>query len=231
MPRIHRTCDEVLSLLKQQADPVAKAGMARFGVSVESALGVSMPKVRAIAGSTVKDHGLAEELWQSGIHEARIAAALVDKPEWVTREQCERWALDFSSWDVVDQVTGNLFDKTPFADDLVRDWSERDEEFVKRAAYALIAWMAVHQKKRADAEFLTFLPVIEREAGDDRNFVKKAVNWALRQIGKRSAELQTPALKLARKLAASDDRAKRWSGNDAVRELDSEKMRKRLGLL
>jgi 3-methyladenine DNA glycosylase AlkD len=148
----------------------------------------------------------------------------------VTREQCDRWAADFNSWDVVDQTCGNLFDKTEFAAELVQDWSKREEEFVKRAAFALIAWMAVHRKKEPDEKFLTYLPLIEKAASDRRNFVKKAVNWALRQIGKRSAGLHGPALKLARKLEASSDPTERWIGKDAVRELDSTKMRKRLGL-
>lgn len=205
--------------------------MARFGIEIGSALGVTMPEIRAIASSTSKDHDLAEQLWQSGFHEARILASLIDKPQWVTRDQCERWAKDFNSWDVVDQACGNLFDKTPFADDLVMQWSKRDEEFVKRAGFVLIAWMAVHLKKPPDSDFLSYLPIIEREAHDPRNFVKKAVNWALRQIGKRSAELHAPALALAQKLAASSDPAQRWTGKDAAKELDSEKMRQRLGLL
>ncbi len=230
MPRQNRSLDEVVDLLKAQANPENKAGMARFGIDVDSALGLSMPRIRAIGSSTVKDHQLAEDLWQSGIHEARILAALVDKPQWVAREQCDRWALDFASWDVVDQVTGNLFDKTPFADELVHDWSKREEEFVKRAAFALIAWMAVHLKKQPDNSFLPYFPIIEREANDGRNFVKKAVNWGLRQIGKRSAELHTPALNLAEKLAASENSVERWIGTDAVKELNSDKIKARLGL-
>lgn len=230
MPRVNRSSQEVLELLREQADPTAKAGMARFGIAVDSALGLSMPKIRNIAGSTVKNHDLAEKLWQSGIHEARIAAALVDKPEWVTRDQCERWAKDFASWDVVDQVTGNLFDKTEFAEQLVHDWSLREEEFIKRAGFTLIAWMAVHRKKDPDESFLPYFDLINREADDPRNFVKKAVNWALRQIGKRSAKLHGPALHLSKELMESKSKTRRWIGTDAFKELDSEKMRARLGV-
>ena len=204
--------------------------MARFGIAVDSALGISMPKIRAVAGSTEKNHELAEELWQSGLHEARIAAALIDHPKWVTREQCERWALDFNSWDLVDQVTGNLFDKSECAEDLIQSWTFRDEEFVKRAGFTLIAWMAVHQKKRPHEEFLTYLPLIDREAHDGRNFVKKAINWALRQIGKRHASLHAPALECARSLASNNHATRRWIGADAVKELDCEKTRSRLGI-
>ena len=228
--RLSRTCGELIGLLEAKADPKSRDGMARFGIETGSALGVSMPNIRAVGSSTIKDHALAEHLWQSNIHEARILATLIDKPEWVTREQCDRWALGFDSWDVVDQVTGNLFDRTSFASELISDWSTDDEEFVKRAAFSMIAWMAVHRKKDPDESLLIYLPIIEREAHDGRNFVKKAVNWALRQIGKRSVTLHGPALELAQRLAASEDKAERWVGQDAVKELGSHKIKQRLGL-
>ena len=206
------------------------AGMARFGVDTEYAIGVSMPEIRAIGASTVKSHDLAEELWATGLHEARILASIVDEPRLVTKEQCDRWALDFNSWDIVDQVCGNLFDRTQHANQLAHEWSEREEEFVKRASFALIAWMAVHRKKDPDELFLDYLPLIDREADDPRSFVRKAVNWALRQIGKRSAFLHSPAVKLALELASDDDATRRWIGSDAVKELQSDKIRARLSL-
>ena len=230
MPRVARSVEECVALLKEAANSDDRDGMARFGINIDAVLGVRMPAVRAIGSSTVKDHDLALGLWDTGYSEARILAALVDKPEWVTRDQCEAWAEDFNSWDVVDQVCGNLFDRLPYADDLVRDWHRREEEFIKRAGIVLIAWMAVHLKKRPDSDFLNYLPILERCADDDRNFVKKAVSWSLRQIGKRSAKLHPEALKLANALAASENKTARWIGNDAAKELSSQKMRDRLGL-
>lgn len=230
MPRQTRNIEQLIGLLKSKAQADRRTGMARFGIEVDAALGVSMPEIRTIGATTVQDHELAQELWQSGIHEARILASLIDKPQWVTRDQCDIWSKDFNSWDVVDQVCGNLFDKTPFVFELVHQWSEREEEFVKRAAFTLIAWSAVHLKKRPDDDFLALLPLIKREAHDGRNFVKKATNWALRQIGKRSAALHAPALELANELAASDDASQRWVGLDAAKELNIEKIRLRLGL-
>jgi len=231
LPREVHTVEELLDKLRARAVPSRKEGMARFGVSVESALGVTMPEIRAIGAQTVKEHQLALDLWQSGIHEARILASVVDEPAKVTRQQCEDWAADFNSWDIVDQVCGNLLDKTALADTLVREWSLREEEFVKRAAFALIAWMSVHRKKEPDQIFLDYLPLIVSASDDPRNFVKKAVNWALRQIGKRSAALHQPALELALNLQASEVAAARWIGADAVRELQSDKIKARLGLL
>ena len=230
MPRETRTVDQLIGLLKDKAQGQRRAGMARFGIDVDAALGVTMPEIRAIGATTLKDHDLAQALWMSGFHEARILAGLIDKPQWVTRQQCENWAKDFNSWDLVDQTCGNLFDKTPFAFELINQWSEREEEFVKRAGFALIAWSAVHLKNMPDEAFINLLGLIEREAHDGRNFVKKAINWALRQIGKRSPYLHAPALKLARKLAASNNAARHWVGMDAAKELDSGKIRSRLGI-
>lgn len=212
--------------------------MARFGIRVDNALGISVTTLRGIARETLRSikhdagarHALAAELWASGIHEARILAALVDEPSLVTRAQMDAWAADFDSWDLCDQVCSNLFDRTELAWDAVRDWAECDEEFVKRAAFALLAALAWHRKDAADDRFSPYLRVIECGAQDGRNFVKKAVNWALRQVGKRSVELNRQAVALAEHLRAEDSRSARWVGSDAYRELTSEPVRSRLGL-
>ena len=231
MVRTAQSIDTILETLRHKSNPENRAGLARFGIDSTRALGVSMPDIRRIGNTIEKDHRLAAALWQSDIHEARILASLVDHPKWVTREQMEQWVLDFNSWDLCDQVCGNLFDKSPYAPEKISAWATRPEEFVKRAAFALIAWRAVHDKKAPDDDFLAWLPLIEKASDDPRNFVKKAVNWALRQIGKRSASLFTPALKTANKLADSQDKTARWIGLGAVKELDSAKVRQRLGLL
>jgi 3-methyladenine DNA glycosylase AlkD len=161
--------------------------MARFGIETSNALGISVSKLRKLAREIGPSHALAQELWESGIHEARGLAALIDEPKKVTEHQMERWVRAIDSWDICDGCCGNLFDKTPFAYRKAVEWSRREEEeYVKRAGFALMAWLAVHDKKASDAKFLRFLPIIRRESTDERNFVRKAVNWALRQTGKRS---------------------------------------------
>ncbi|MEC9342700.1 MAG: DNA alkylation repair protein [Pseudomonadota bacterium] len=224
------TLEQALDLLRASGKAENRAGMARFGIATDKALGVSMPDIRAAGKAIVPDHDLAEALWATGVHEARILAGLVDRPQWVTPAQMDRWAGEFDSWDVCDQVCGNLFDRTPHARDKIVQWSGDRRAFVKRAGFATLAWRAVHDKKAEDSEFLPCLDLIRREAGDERNFVKKAVNWALRQIGKRSAGLHAPSLALARELAESADRTARWIGRDAAKELDSDRVRAKLGL-
>jgi 3-methyladenine DNA glycosylase AlkD len=167
-------------------------------------------------------------LWESGVHEARILASIVDDPSQVTEAQMERWVREFDSWDVCDQVTGNLFDKTPFAYRKAAEWSRREEEFVKRAGFAVMAALAVQDKQASDEALTAFLPLIREQAHDERNFVKKAVNWALRNIGKRNITLNARAIALADELSRSESRAARWIGSDAYRELTSEKVRQRL---
>lgn len=230
MVRVQRTCGECLNLLRASGSDENRKGMQRFGINIDQAFGVSMPDIRQVGKTTLQDHDLALELWASGFHEARILAGLVDKPAWVTADQMNSWVVDFNSWDVCDQICGNLFDRTPFVHEKIFEWSFREEEFVKRAAFALIAWRAVHDKKEPHSKFLDYLPLIEREATDARNFVKKAVNWALRQIGKRARELHGPALALSEKLAANGDATERWIGRDAVKELSNEKLKIRLGI-
>jgi 3-methyladenine DNA glycosylase AlkD len=202
--------------------------MARFGINPDHALGVRIPDLRRVAKDLGRDHHLAGALWATGIHEARILAGMVEEPDRVTEAQMERWARAFDSWDLCDQVCGNLFDRTPHAVRKARQWAGRQEEFVKRAAFALMAWMAVHDRDLHDRVFLDFLRVIEREAGDDRNYVKKAVNWALRQIGKRNVRLHRAAIHTAERIARQGSRAASWVASDALRELRSDAVVRRL---
>ncbi len=219
---------EIIRELKAHASPDNVAGMARFGINPHQALGISMVALRQLAKRIGKNHALAQELWASGIHEARILACLVDEPAKVDEAQLERWVKDFDSWDVCDQCCGNLFDKTPYAYRKAVQWSKRDEEFVKRAGFVLMASLAVHDKQARDAAFEKFLPAIKRGADDPRNFVKKAVNWALRQIGKRNRHLNERALETAREIQALESSAARWIAADARRELTSAAVQKRL---
>ncbi|MCB1462650.1 MAG: DNA alkylation repair protein [Nitratireductor sp.] len=230
MARAPHTVEQALELLRTHGSERNRAGMARYGINVDKAFGVSMPAIRAAGKAITHDHDLAQALWDTGIHEARILAALVDKPQWVTREQMDRWAGDFNSWDLCDQVTGGLFDKTPHAHEKAVEWATDEREFVKRAAFAMMAWRAVHDKRAMDDALTTYLPLIRQASTDSRNFVKKAVNWALRQMGKRSPALHAPCLELARELAQSDDRTARWIGRDAVKELESDAVKARLGI-
>ena len=203
--------------------------MARFGIATERALGASsIPYLRWLAKRLGKDHRLAAGLWASGIHEARILAGLVDDPAQVTEEQMESWAAEFDSWDIVDGVCGSLFDRTPLAYRKALEWSSRREEFVKRAAFTLMAMLAVHDKTAPDTTFEAFLPIIEREAGDPRNYVRKAVNWALRQIGKRNRALNAKAIAAAERIQASGVRSAKWVSSDALRELRSSAVQARL---
>jgi 3-methyladenine DNA glycosylase AlkD len=220
--------NEIIQRLESLSDPEAVKGMARFGINPENTYGVSIPNLRRIAKEAGKDHALAQELWASGIHEAKILASMVDEPKAVTEEQLEAWVKDFDSWDVCDQVCMNLFDMVPLAWQKVGDWSQREEEFVKRAAYTLIACLAWHDKEAGDEKFVALLPVIVKGATDERNFVKKAVNWALRHIGKRNPNLNKLAIKTAEEIQKIDSRAARWIAADALRELTSEAVQKRL---
>jgi 3-methyladenine DNA glycosylase AlkD len=204
--------------------------MARFGISTTTALGISVPALRSMARRLGKDHALALALWGSGIHEARILAPMVDEPAKVTEVQMEKWARDFDSWDVCDQCCSNLFARTRFASKKAVEWARQDQEFVKRAGFTLMAALAVHDKKAPDRSFVPFFGLIEKGAADERNFVKKAVNWALRQIGKRNLSLNARALKVAERISKQDGRAARWVASDAMRELRSEAVQKRLRL-
>lgn len=211
--------DELMQQMKSLSNPANIAGMARFGINSTTALGLSMPVLRNLAGKR-HDHALAEGLWQTGVHEARILAGLVEIPRQVTAEQMDRWVQDFDSWDVCDQICLNVFGKTPYAIEKVYEWSQRPEEFIKRAGFVLMAVLAVHDKKATDELFEGFLLRIQQEANDERNFVKKATNWALRQIGKRNPALRLSAIAAAREIQKMPSAAARWVAADALRELE-----------
>jgi 3-methyladenine DNA glycosylase AlkD len=220
--------NEVLARLEALESPKDREGMARFGIRPGRALGISVTKLRAIAKEIGRDHELALELWTSGIHEARILATIIDDPQLVSREQMESWVEDFDSWDLCDQACMNLFWRAEDGVEMAFEWSERDEEFVKRASFALIARFATKRAPASDELLESFLPVIEKAADDDRNFVRKAVNWALRGIGKRNLHLNKLAIDCANRVRARDSRSARWIANDALRELTSDKVRARL---
>ena len=222
------TCTEILKKLKSLANPSNVAGMARFGISTKGTLGVSIPVLRKLAKAIGTDHALAFKLWKSGVHEARLLAGFIADPALLTRRDMELWVRDFDSWDTCDLVCSNLFDRTPFAYDMAFTWAARGEEFVKRAGFVLMAALAVHDKERSDADFRRFFPVMRREAADDRNFVKKAVNWALRQVGKRNRALHRAAVAEAQRIAKLDSRAARWIAADALRELRGDVVRRKL---
>ena len=202
--------------------------MARFGIDTTRAVGVTVTELRRFARDLGHDHELAAALWASGVHEARLLASLVDEPAMVSEAQMEAWVADLDSWDVCDGVCGNLFDRTPFALDKAVEWSSREPEFEKRAAFALMASAAVHRKDLPDAAFASLLPVIRAQAIDERNYVKKAVSWALRQIGKRSSGLNSQAVRTAERIERSDSPAARWVARDALRELRSDAVQARL---
>jgi 3-methyladenine DNA glycosylase AlkD len=220
--------EEIIRKIESLADPAAVQGMARFGINTQRAHGVSFYVLRDMAKKIKKDHTLAQQLWASDIHEARLLATFIDRPEMVTEAQMESWVSDFDSWDVCDQCCGNLFDRTEFAHRKAVEWSGREEEFVKRAGFVLMATLSVHDKKAGDGVFIKFLPIIKREATDGRNFVKKAVNWALRQIGKRNLNLNRAAVKVAEEIRQTDDKSARWIAADAIRELTGEAVQKKL---
>jgi len=196
-----------------------RAGMARFGINTARAFGISMKALAPLARKYRRNHRLAAELWASGYHEARLLAVPIDDPKEVTPAQMDSWAGDFDSWDLCDQACLKLFVRSPFVEEKIVEWAGDEREFVRRAGFALLASYAVHGKETSEASFVRFLGLVEEQAKDGRNFVRKAVNWALRQIGKRSPVLLGPALKVAERLAASDDKTARWIGKDAMREL------------
>lgn len=223
------TTAQVVDRLREAADASRKPGMAHVGITVDRALGVSIPHLRRIARDHRGDHALALDLWRTGIHEARILASMVDDPARVTREQMDRWVADLDSWDLCDQVCNNLFRRAAPADAAARSWARRSEEYVKRAAFTIVAAQAVHDRERDDAYFLAWLPRIRRAATDDRNAVKKAVNWSLRQIGKRNLVLHRAAISEAEALLEIGGRSARWIARDALRELRSTAVLERLG--
>lgn len=220
--------DEVVSELRSMESPSDREGQKRFGINVDNSLGISVVALRKLARRIGKDHQLALKLWKTGIHEGRILASMVDDPAAVTERQMESWAKAFDSWDVVDGCCGELFDRTPFAYDKAVEWTRREEEFVKRAGFSMMATLAVHDKKASDKPFENFLKVIGEQCDDERNFVRKAANWALRQIGKRNLRLNKLAIKKAKEIHTIGSRAARWIANDALRELQGEAVQKKL---
>ncbi len=220
--------DTVLKKLKSKGNPKNVAGMARFGIAADKAYGVPHPALHAIAKAHRKDHVLALDLWSSGVHEARLLAALVDDPKQVTESQMDSWVAEFDSWDICDDCTGHLFEPTPFAFDKAYEWIKSEKEFIRRAGLAMMVWLTLHRKKEPDERFLEFFPYIERVATDERNFVKKAVSWALRTLGKRSAFLNKKAIESATRIGKMDSKAARWVAADVLKELKSEAVQTRL---
>lgn len=212
--------DEILAYLRGIGSEENRAGMARYGIRTDRALGISHKVQRDIAKRIKRDHQRAMELWASGITEAQFIASLTADPKRFTQADAWRWAEWFDSWDIVDGVS-DFFVETDKWKQLIDDFAADEREFVRRTAFAMMAWSSVHRKKEPEETFLGFLPLIEAHAGDERNFVRKAVSWALRSIGKRSAGLNAAALELAGHMAQSEDRSTRWIGKDAVRDLTS----------
>jgi len=221
-------CDAILERLRALGSPAAAEGAARYGIRVANLWGVSAPDLRRLAREIGRDRKLASQLWRTGVHDARLLATLIDDPARVTPPQMERWARDFNSWAVCDAACCCLFDKTPYAWDKAVEWTHRKPEYVKRAGFVLMAALAVHDKKAPDERFEVFLPLLVKHATDERNFVKKAVNWALRQIGKRNRRLNSLAIRTAEDIRRIDSRAARWIASDALRELTSDKVQARL---
>jgi 3-methyladenine DNA glycosylase AlkD len=218
------TVSYVINELKKLGSKRNLEGMARYGIDVKKAFGVNAPSMYAFAKKIGKDHEFAQELWRSGFHEARQIAAMIDDPAQVTEFQMNKWVKDFNSWDICDGTCNNLFRKTPFAFNKVFEWCPKKEEFVRRAGFVLIATLAVHDKKRNDEDFLLFFPLLKKYSIDERNFVKKAVNWSLRQIGKRSIFLNKQVVDLALEIKSIDSKSAGWIASDALRELNNPKI-------
>lgn len=226
------TKEGILKLLKAQYNDTNIKGMGRFGINVSNALGISIVFLRKQAsvirkeykGKMLERHQLATELWSAGIHESQLLAAFVAVPGLLTEKQMEDWVNDFDSWDICDQVCNNLFSKTPFAFEKALAWTRSEKEFVKRAGFVMMASLAVHNKVMKDQDFKPFFQCILKEAHDERNFVKKAVNWALRQIGKRNLNLNKQAVSIAEQLLSEKSPSARWIAKDALRELQNEKI-------
>jgi 3-methyladenine DNA glycosylase AlkD len=220
--------EDILAELEAVADPDALPFMEKYGITPARAFGVSIPDLRRIAKTSGIDHSLALKLWKKDTRETRILASMIDDPDLVTEEQADGWVRDFDYWEICDQCCTNLFEDTPFAYRKCLEWSSWEGEFEKRAGFVLMARLAVSDKAAADEKFLPFLPIIKRESTDDRNYVKKAVNWALRQIGKRNQALNKAAIETAKEIRKMDSRSARWIASDALRELEGEAVQKRL---
>lgn len=218
----------IITQLINLSNPEDIEGMARFGIPPQKTYGVRIPELRKIAKKAGKNHCLAKELWEADNRETKILTCMIEDSDLVTEEQMDKWVSKFDNWEICDQCCMNLFRKTPFVYKKIFEWSTREEEFVKRAAFTLIAVQAVHDKKAQDIKFEQFFPIIINESIDNRHYVKKAVNWALRHIGKRNIELNKKAITIAEKIYNIDSKSARWIATDALRELKSEKVQMRL---
>lgn len=212
--------EKIKKFLEPKGSERNRLGMQRFGINFENAYGVNIPVLRKLARDYRHNHEFALELWETKIHELMLLAIFIDDYRQVTKSQMNKWVKDFKSWDICDQCCSNLFEKTPYAYEKIFEWSKSKDEFIKRAAFTLIAVIAVHHKKKEDIELFEFFPLIEREAWDERNFVKKAVNWALRQLGKRSNLLFNEAVEVAKRIAQKDSKSAKWIAKDALREFN-----------
>jgi 3-methyladenine DNA glycosylase AlkD len=221
------TKEDILGELKRLGNRTKRnlEGMARFGIRPKTEIYcVSIPKIRKLAKSIGKNNDLALELWNTNVHEARILAGLIAEPNKATNKQLEKWVSDFDSWDICDLVCSNYIDKTKFAVKKIPVWAKRKEEFVKRTAFTLMATLSVHDKNAKNEEFLKFFPIIKSGATDERNFVKKAVNWAIRQIGKRNMELRSEAIKLSKEILKIESKSAKWISRGALNELNNQKI-------
>jgi len=218
------TADQIIADLKQRANSQAVEGMARFGIRPAQALGISIPTLRKMAKDIGRNQVLAVALWASGLHEARILASMIAESQLVSAELMEEWVNDFDAWDVCDQVCGNLFDKTLYAYQKVTEWCQQEKEFVRRAGFVMMAELTVHDKQAQDEAFVQFFPLIKHYT-DERKFVKKAVNWALRQIGKRNGHLRALALERAYEIHDMDSKTARWMARDALKELQAKELK------
>lgn len=214
------TIENIIEQIKKLSSPKAKAAQEYFGITSSNRFGLTTPQMRAVAKKIGKNHALALQLWETGSHEARHIAIFIADPQQVTETLMEQWLKDFNSWDIVDNCCGTLFDKTPIAYKKTIEWTLRKKEFEKRAGFVMMAELAVHDKKSADEKFEAFLPHLILHSGDERNFVRKAVNWALRQIGKRNERLCRKAIKTAKEIYKKGDASSRWIAADALRELE-----------
>jgi 3-methyladenine DNA glycosylase AlkD len=222
------TVEQVLRELGKHTNKKSLTGMARFGINTSKAFGISIPTIRGIAKEIGPDHKLALELWKTGYHEAKILCSMIADPAKTTPVLMNKWVKDFDSWDVCDQCCNNLFVNTPYSKEMIYEWNDSPLEFVKRASFVLMAVSAVHAKNLNDNDFLQFLPLIEKYSVDERNFVKKAVNWALRQIGKRNRNLNSIAIDFSSNLAKIDSKSAKWIANGAIKELTNRKIQLRL---
>ncbi|MHB0951891.1 MAG: DNA alkylation repair protein [Allorhizobium sp.] len=223
------TVDDIVAYLKSLRNDDNIAGMARYGIDTSTALGITTPQMKSLVRQVKRDHQRAKALWHTGLRDARMLAIMTADPKQLTQDEARSWASDFNSWEIVDTAADLLTD-TPYWRALIPEFAADEREYVRRTAFAMIAGASVHLKEEPDETLIAFLPLIEQHSSDPRNFVRKAVNWALRNIGKRNRTCHGPALALAERLAASDDKTARWIGKDAVRELSGQPILRRLGL-